>query len=136
MILLECWNAWSALEKLEPSVQFSSNSLTLTVHLFVKVLLGEHPLVKMDNILPSRSGLQTLLEVLDIQLKFWPNLEPSYAKVHSLWKSSYAHGRRKRRFVHSGWLTDQLTKKWIYSCLSIQLIDIVLIIWLIWLFVY
>ncbi|KAF3773012.1 Histone deacetylase 6 [Nymphaea thermarum] len=59
---------------------YNLRSISSSSTAVVKVLLGEKPAVKMGNILPSKSGLQTLLEVLDIQLKFWSNLEPCYAK--------------------------------------------------------
>lgn len=51
----------------------------------MKVLLGESPGCEGENVVPSKSGLLTVLEVLKIQMKFWPTLEPVLAKLQSQW---------------------------------------------------
>lgn len=56
--------------------------------LSIKVLLGENP----ENDLPiattpSRAGLQSVLDVLNIQMKFWPSLAISYSKLLSEWET-------------------------------------------------
>jgi histone deacetylase 6 len=48
-------------------------------------LLGEGPGSELGNIAPSRAGLQTVLEVMKIQMNFWPSLGSSYAKLQSQW---------------------------------------------------
>ena len=57
----------------------------LTCLFIVKVLLGESPESELHNTLPSKSGLQTVMEVLRIQTKFWPTLGSTFAKLQSQW---------------------------------------------------
>lgn len=49
-----------------------------------KVLLGESPECGLD-ILPSKAGVQTVLEVLQIQKNFWPTLGPRFSDLQSQW---------------------------------------------------
>jgi len=51
-----------------------------------QVLLGESPVRELENSFPTKSGLQTVVEVLDIQNNFWPSLKPIFKNVMSLWK--------------------------------------------------
>lgn len=51
-----------------------------------KVLLGEHTETEFVKKGPTRSGLQTVLEVLQIQKNFWPTLKPSYEELESQWR--------------------------------------------------
>lgn len=51
----------------------------------IKVLLGERSGCKVDNIVPSRAGLRTVLEVLKIQMNFWPTLESIRSTLQSQW---------------------------------------------------
>ncbi|KAF8389799.1 hypothetical protein HHK36_024318 [Tetracentron sinense] len=53
----------------------------------IKVLLGESPGCELDGIVPSKSGVQTVLEVLKIQLNFWPILESLFTQLQSQWGS-------------------------------------------------
>lgn len=56
------------------------------LHLLVsslKVLLGESRDNKLENVLPSNSGLETVLDVLRIQKNYWSNLGPVFAKFQS-----------------------------------------------------
>ena len=59
--------------------------LLLTWHPVMKVLLGESPECEVENAVPSKSGLLTVLEVLKIQMKFWPMLESIFSKLESRW---------------------------------------------------
>lgn len=47
-------------------------------------MLGEDPGCDLD-VLPSKAGVQTVLEVLKIQLNFWPTLGPRYSDLQSQW---------------------------------------------------
>lgn len=58
-----------------------------SIHSFLKVLLGESPRYELDVIRPSKHGLQTVLEVLKVQMKYWPILESSYSGLLSQWKT-------------------------------------------------
>ena len=48
-----------------------------------KVLLGESPGCDLDDPLPSRAGMKTVLDVLAIQKNFWPVLESSFSQLQS-----------------------------------------------------
>lgn len=56
-----------------------------------QVLLGEDPGCNMDKIVPSKSGLRTIFEVLKIQTKFWHSLEDIFAKFQSQWGLTVHH---------------------------------------------
>lgn len=66
----------------------------------VKVLLGDNPECKLDNCIPSRSGLKTVLEVLKIQMTFWPTLESSFTKLQSQWGGSCSFENISRLFSY------------------------------------
>lgn len=51
----------------------------------MKALLGESPEFELGNNFPSKAGLQTVLEVLKIQMNFWPSLEPIFGNLQSQW---------------------------------------------------
>eukprot|EP01018_Ginkgo_biloba_P033531 Gb_19579 [translate_table: standard] len=74
---------------------YNLRSISTSATAVVKVLLGENPGPIPDNIQPSKAGLETLLEVLEIQLNYWPCLKEHYLKLRSQWESLYATNRRK-----------------------------------------
>lgn len=51
-----------------------------------QVLLGESPGCELENSFPSKAGLVTVLEVLKIQMKFWPSLGPIFVNLESQWR--------------------------------------------------
>lgn len=46
-------------------------------------------MIDIDNTVPSKAGLRSVLDVLKIQMNFWPPLEANFTKLHSKW-GSYA----------------------------------------------
>jgi hypothetical protein len=48
--------------------------------------VGDSRVCELENSFPSKAGLQTVFEVLDIQNNFWPSLKPIFMNVMSLWK--------------------------------------------------
>jgi hypothetical protein len=50
-----------------------------------KVLLGESPGCTLDNVLPSKAGALTVLEVLKIQMNFWPTLGSRFSDLQAQW---------------------------------------------------
>uniref|UniRef100_A0A2P2L5S8 Uncharacterized protein MANES_01G020400 n=1 Tax=Rhizophora mucronata TaxID=61149 RepID=A0A2P2L5S8_RHIMU len=81
------------------------NCLSWTIHcfrvllsglLFEKVLLGESPGCELANIVPSKSGLQTVMEVLKIQINFWTSLGSSLTKLQSQWRAQCFENQRKQ----------------------------------------
>lgn len=62
-----------------------SLSLIVDIAFMSKVLLGERHGCKVDNVVPTRAGLRTVLNVLKIQMNFWPTLEPVFLNILSKW---------------------------------------------------
>lgn len=46
-------------------------------------------MIDIDKAVPSKAGLRSVLDVLKIQMNFWPTLEANFTKLHSQW-GSYA----------------------------------------------
>ncbi|KAF9671418.1 hypothetical protein SADUNF_Sadunf12G0045600 [Salix dunnii] len=73
---------------------YNLRSISSSATSVIKVLLGEGPVSELGNIAPSRAGLQTVLEVMKIQMNFWPSLGSSYAKLQSQW-GAYCNTRKQ-----------------------------------------
>ncbi|WJX95700.1 Histone deacetylase 15, variant 2 [Trifolium repens] len=70
---------------------YNLRSISSSATAVIKVLLGDScvgdsRVCELENSFPSKSGLQTVFEVLDIQKFFWPSLKPIFMNVMSLWK--------------------------------------------------
>ncbi|OVA05034.1 Histone deacetylase superfamily [Macleaya cordata] len=61
---------------------YNLRSISTSATAVIKVLLGESPGCEVD-VEPSKAGLQTVLEVLKVQMKFWPNLESTLTRLQS-----------------------------------------------------
>ncbi|KAE9467112.1 hypothetical protein C3L33_00965, partial [Rhododendron williamsianum] len=64
---------------------YNLRSISSSATAVIKVLLGESPGCEAENVVPSKSGLLTVMEVLKIQMKFWPTLEPILLKLNLQW---------------------------------------------------
>ncbi|XP_058227179.1 histone deacetylase 15 isoform X2 [Rhododendron vialii] len=64
---------------------YNLRSISSSATAVIKVLLGESPGCEAENAVPSKSGLLTVMEVLKIQMKFWPTLEPVLLKLNLQW---------------------------------------------------
>lgn len=42
-------------------------------------------MIDLDNTVPSKSGLQSVMDVLKIQMNYWPTLETNFIKLQSKW---------------------------------------------------
>uniref|UniRef100_A0A6N2N2L6 histone deacetylase n=2 Tax=Salix viminalis TaxID=40686 RepID=A0A6N2N2L6_SALVM len=73
---------------------YNLRSISSSATAVIKVLLGEGPVSELGNIAPSRAGLQTVLEVMKIQMNFWSSLGSSYAKLQSQW-GAYCNTRKQ-----------------------------------------
>ncbi|KAJ8535998.1 hypothetical protein K7X08_034399 [Anisodus acutangulus] len=71
------------------SAFYNLRSISSSATAVIKVGLGESHVIDIDNIVPSKSGLRSVLDVLKIQMNFWPTLETNFTKLHSKW-GSYA----------------------------------------------
>lgn len=76
---------------------YNLRSISTSATAVVKVLLGEHPKYDLRNLKPSEAGLETVLQVLKIHLKFWPILRNSFDALRAQWKLGASNRRRKRR---------------------------------------
>ncbi|MCH95192.1 histone deacetylase 15-like, partial [Trifolium medium] len=72
---------------------YNLRSISSSATAVIKVLLGDSRVCELENSFPSKSGLQTVFEVLDIQNNFWPSLKPIFMNVMSLWKM-YCLGKK------------------------------------------
>lgn len=102
---------------------YNLRSISSSATAVIKVLLGESPGCEGENVVPSKSGLLTVLEVLKIQMKFWPTLEPVLAKLQSQWGACAFPNRKKlnkKRQQAGGvpvwWQWGR--KRWLYHLLS------------------
>ncbi|XP_039031546.1 histone deacetylase 15-like [Hibiscus syriacus] len=75
---------------------YNLRSISSSATSVIKVLLGESRECEPDNVVPSRAGLRTVLEVLKIQMNYWPNLSSSFEKLQSQWGMYSVENKRKR----------------------------------------
>ncbi|KAI3785618.1 hypothetical protein L1987_44742 [Smallanthus sonchifolius] len=102
---------------------YNLRSISSSATAVIKVLLGENPENMLENVVPSKSGLRTVLDVLKIQNNFWPNLGPIFSDLQSRWGSSAVQEikkKKKRRFVVPLWW-KMGRKKFLHHTLSEQL---------------
>ncbi|XP_050259424.1 histone deacetylase 15 [Quercus robur] len=86
---------------------YNLRSISSSATAVIKVLLGEIPECGLD-ILPSKAGVQTVLEVLQIQMNFWPTLGPRFSDLQSQWgtyclKNKKKHIKKRRLAVAPLW---------------------------------
>ncbi|XP_024027272.1 histone deacetylase 15 [Morus notabilis] len=75
---------------------YNLRSISSSATAVIKVLLGESPECELQNVLPSKSGLQTVLEVVKIQMNYWPTLGSSFAKLQLQWGMYSLENKRKQ----------------------------------------
>lgn len=88
---------------------YNLRSISSSATSVIKVLLGEGPGSELGNIAPSRAGLQTVLEVMKIQMNFWPSLGSSYAKLQSQWG---AYCNTRKQIKKRQWTEPPIWWKW------------------------
>lgn len=87
---------------------YNLRSISSSATAVIKVLLGEDPGCNVDKIVPSKSGLRTISEVLKIQTKFWHSLEDISSKFQSQWgllvhDNAGKHAKKRRLAVPPNW---------------------------------
>lgn len=100
---------------------YNLRSISSSATEVIKVLLGERRGCKVDNIVPTRAGLRTVVEVLKIQKKFWPKLDSALSNLISIWGVHLQEKRkkmikRKRAFVPVWWKFGR--KRFAYQVLT------------------
>ncbi|CAN6717561.1 unnamed protein product [Malus baccata var. baccata] len=101
---------------------YNLRSISSSATAVIKVLLGESPGCELDTTLPSRSGLQTVLEVLQIQNKYWPALGSSLTKLQSQMKT-YSVQNKKKQIKKSRRTLAPLFWKWGRKALLYHLLN-------------
>ncbi|XP_016506792.1 histone deacetylase 15 [Nicotiana tabacum] len=104
---------------------YNLRSISSSATSVIKVLLGESPVIDLDNTVPSKSGLQSVMDVLKIQMNYWPTLETNFIKLQSKWGHYVFQDtrkqvkRRRRTGLPIWWRWGR--KRWLYQILSKQL---------------
>ncbi|XP_073296704.1 histone deacetylase 15-like isoform X3 [Primulina huaijiensis] len=98
---------------------YNLRSISSSATAVVKVLLGDGPEHDADQVIPTKAGLRTVLEVLQIQMKYWPSLEPKYLKLESECGCSTLQDRklllkRKRRCSMGPTWWKWGRRRWLY----------------------
>ncbi|XP_073143062.1 histone deacetylase 15-like isoform X2 [Henckelia pumila] len=98
---------------------YNLRSISSSATAVVKVLLGDSPEHNVDQVIPTKAGLRTVLEVLQIQMKYWPSLEPKFLKLQSEWGCSALLDRkllskRKRRCSMGPTWWKWGRRRWLY----------------------
>ncbi|XP_048329333.2 histone deacetylase 15 [Ziziphus jujuba] len=75
---------------------YNLRSISSSATAVIKVLLDESPECEPENVLPTKAGLLTILEVLKIQMNFWPTLGSNFMKLQSQW-GMYTLGSKKNK---------------------------------------
>ncbi|KDO37107.1 hypothetical protein CISIN_1g032833mg [Citrus sinensis] len=75
---------------------YNLRSISSSATSVIKVLLGENPGCELGDSAPSKSGLVTVLEVLKIQMNFWPSLASRFTELQSLWEIYAAENKKKQ----------------------------------------
>ncbi|KAF5200832.1 Histone deacetylase [Thalictrum thalictroides] len=93
---------------------YNLRSISSSATAVIKVLLGETPKFESDSVVPTKAGLQTVMEVLQIQMKFWPKLESSLARLQSEWPSFSFQNRKivHKRVKKKGRLLSPVWWRW------------------------
>ncbi|CAI9767284.1 unnamed protein product [Fraxinus pennsylvanica] len=77
---------------------YNLRSISSSATAVIKVLLGESPECNLDCVVPTKAGLRTVLEVLKVQTKYWPALEPNFSRLQSEWGSyAFHHAKKQKR---------------------------------------
>ncbi|KAL5726042.1 histone deacetylase [Ranunculus cassubicifolius] len=66
---------------------YNLRSISSSATSVINVLLGDNPGKEMDRVVPTKAGLQTVMEVLQIQMEYWPKLESNLTKLLSKFPS-------------------------------------------------
>ncbi|KAL4376611.1 hypothetical protein GQ457_02G016330 [Hibiscus cannabinus] len=75
---------------------YNLRSISSSATSVIKVLLGESRECEPENMVPSKAGLHTVLEVLKIQMNYWPNLSSSFEKLQSQWGMYSVENKEKQ----------------------------------------
>nr|VDC72238.1 unnamed protein product [Brassica rapa] len=102
---------------------YNLRSISSSATAVIKVLLGENP--ENDDLpiatTPSKAGLETVIEVMNIQMKFWPSLATAYSKLLSEWETRLIENKKnqvKRKLVRVPTWWKWGRKKFMYRCLD------------------
>ncbi|XP_009145883.2 histone deacetylase 15 [Brassica rapa] len=105
---------------------YNLRSISSSATAVIKVLLGENS--ENDDLpiatTPSKAGLETVIEVMNIQMKFWPSLATAYSKLLSEWETRLIENKKnqvKRKLVRVPTWWKWGRKKFMYRFLSARI---------------
>ncbi|XP_021905585.1 histone deacetylase 15 isoform X2 [Carica papaya] len=75
---------------------YNLRSISSSAAAVIKVLLGESPGYEVQNNPPSKAGFQAVMDVLKIQISFWPTLESSLTRLQSEWGAYSTEYKKKQ----------------------------------------
>ncbi|KAF5730382.1 Histone deacetylase 15 isoform 1 [Tripterygium wilfordii] len=75
---------------------YNLRSISSSALAVIKVLLDESAGCELANGTPSKAGLQTVLEVLKIQMNFWSTLESRFTELQSQWGIHFFDNKKKQ----------------------------------------
>ncbi|KAJ4808445.1 histone deacetylase [Rhynchospora pubera] len=84
---------------------YNLRSISFSATAVVKVLLGEKPEIELEDPMPSKEGLDSVLQVLQVQVPYWPVLSHHYAIVkpfldHFSSSSAISIGKQTKKRPH------------------------------------
>ncbi|XP_010506955.1 PREDICTED: histone deacetylase 15 [Camelina sativa] len=104
---------------------YNLRSISSSATAVIKVLLGEIPEINLPiATTPSKAGLQTVFDVMNIQMKFWPSLAISYSKLLSELEARLIENKKnqiKRKLVRVPTWWKWGRKKLLYKFLSARM---------------
>lgn len=100
---------------------YNLRSISSSATAVIKALIGEGPEYKLEKVIPSKDGMETVLEVLKIQLNYWPFLENIFKKLQQQLESlsfqfTEQETRKRRRVALPTWWKWG-RKRWLYNVL-------------------
>ncbi|KAK4803955.1 hypothetical protein SAY86_003772 [Trapa natans] len=90
---------------------YNLRSISSSATAVIKVLVGEYTQTEVGKKGPTKSGLQTVLEVLQIQKNYWPTLQLSYEELELQWKL-FSIQRKKKQLKRRRRMLGPIFWKW------------------------
>ncbi|KAG8661598.1 histone deacetylase 15 isoform X2 [Manihot esculenta] len=75
---------------------YNLRSISSSATAVIKVLLGESTGFELGNTVPSKAGLQTVLEVVKIQMQIWSSLKSIFAKLQLKWEEYCSENKKEQ----------------------------------------
>ncbi|WZZ28781.1 hypothetical protein YC2023_012182 [Brassica napus] len=70
---------------------------------------------------PSRAGLQTVIDIMNIQMKFCPLLATAYSKLLSEWETHLIKNKSEKEACSGPYMVEMESKEALYNVLSARM---------------